>query len=333
MKNDLKNTKQNEPDWLWWKTFSALFGGTADLNTTDVSVTSRKSSLPSTPVRLEEETNGGGKSSDRIVIHRLNSDLEARVIVSPIKYNDYVTKENYQSTPTVIRSRRRTMVVPSKLNESIATDDVPPPIISKITSRRRTVAPKARVNQQQQPVDVLINESPSNDESAQMESPVLSNKRRRVNTKSPIEPAVSPIQKTSPKQKAAAKTDSARKRGANSKNVSLVEESTTPVSKLIASKSKVILQTTPVTQTSIRGRKGKTDGNDVEQMDTAEGADNLAVSNSSTLITGDECTSTAMFVECRLRASNGFKRQRLIYKIHELFYQEEVEELSNTSRQ
>lgn len=38
----------------------------------------------------------------------------------------------------------------------------------------------------------------------------------------------------------------------------------------------------------------------------------------------DECSSTAMFVESRLRTYDEVKRQRMIFKIHELFYQEDA---------
>lgn len=38
----------------------------------------------------------------------------------------------------------------------------------------------------------------------------------------------------------------------------------------------------------------------------------------------DECTSTSMFVESRLRTYDELKRQRMIFKIHELFYQEDA---------
>lgn len=46
-------------------------------------------------------------------------------------------------------------------------------------------------------------------------------------------------------------------------------------------------------------------------------------SNSSPAKCVDECTSTGMFVESRLRACNEFTRKTLIFKIHELFYNEE----------
>lgn len=45
---------------------------------------------------------------------------------------------------------------------------------------------------------------------------------------------------------------------------------------------------------------------------------------SATQLANDECTSTAMFVESRLRTYDELKRQRMIFKIHELFYQEDA---------
>lgn len=45
--------------------------------------------------------------------------------------------------------------------------------------------------------------------------------------------------------------------------------------------------------------------------------------NSSPAKCVDECTSTGMFVESRLRACNELTRKTLIFKIHELFYNEE----------
>lgn len=46
-------------------------------------------------------------------------------------------------------------------------------------------------------------------------------------------------------------------------------------------------------------------------------------SNNSPAKCVDECTSTGMFVESRLRACNEITRKTLIFKIHELFYHEE----------
>lgn len=334
MKNELTGNKikPTEPEWLWWPQLSAIFGGTLDQSMADVSATGRKLSLTSSPAR-SAVANGGKKSVPETVIDQVHKELVARVIVSPIKYNDYVTKET-QNAPSVIRSRRRTMAVTAKTREDpLSRLDDYIAEAPKMPSRRRTIAPKAIIAEHA--AEASINEPPPEEESAKVESPATGAKRRRPNTKSPAEKKVSPVKILSPKPQA--KTDSARKRRANATQESLVEESTPPVNNLNASKAKFTLQITPLSNTSFSGRKRKTDeANFVEPMDTVETIDaesSLNASLSSPRITGDECISTAMFVETRLRASNGFKRQRLIYKIHELFYQEEVDEQKNSSRQ
>lgn len=65
------------------------------------------------------------------------------------------------------------------------------------------------------------------------------------------------------------------------------------------------------------GGNGLSTSTNVEAMD-------LVLSDSLSQSITDECASTAMFVKSRLRAYDDAKRQRIIFKIHELFYQEDV---------
>lgn len=67
----------------------------------------------------------------------------------------------------------------------------------------------------------------------------------------------------------------------------------------------------------VRPKVNITVGNNSMQVDDDESSLSQSVH--------DECFSTAMFVESRLRTYDDAKRQRIIFKIHELFYQEDVE--------
>lgn len=323
-----KNNKTvTEPDWIWWRKMSSLFGGPSDIDSNET--------LPSSPKVDTTLTETLAKRNRRATVHHIRVETPEKV-ESPVKerrsrgtptQRTPITPKLDKSPP---KSKGRTIQTPKQNEEE--DEDVPEPIEVSVAvkSRRRTIT--HQVAQIEKPVETPTQaatpsrrrtlypkakpkESPKKVEETPPQIPFFENETQAAKSKAASESWDHIVTSTSSPGPLVMPVPPVKK----TKELSLsFSVKSPPASSLPA--SSLFLDTLTVGRT--KKRKTAVPDDEANQQDAVTPME--TDQNSSPQTGTDECSSTAMFVENRLRACSGIKRQRIIFKIHELFYQEEV---------
>lgn len=295
MKNELTSMKNAhaEPNWIWWRKMTNIFAGTTENTMIEDSYRPQSGFVVDAVHQQSDITDAPSPTKKRAV----QSKAAGRGIP---KMNEIAKVEPV--TSSVTKSNRRTTMAPPPAKESY----VPPTRIS----RRRTIHPVSQNTKVEASIESGIDETQTEFEYEINVTPITTKvQKNRAIAQFARQGTLQSAGGTTPEPKSASRT--LLKRVSSKASVaSSPEESVrwTPP-------KRVINHTVYIPE-------------EVTAMEMDESASDTNGSPSQSV--NDECKSTAMFVESRLRAYDGFKRQQIIFKIHELFYQEDVERMADS---
>lgn len=324
LKNELTKGKNNrtgflEPDWIWWDEMSNLLGGPVDHTINETLASSSKVDTST----FESPT----KRNKRATVHHINIETPERLEIPVRGRKSRVTSnQNSPITPKleIAPAKPKARNTQTPITEEDVTESVQIPVdnVNSIKSRRRTVAPAAVIDASTKtPSTTNVSRrrtihpkgqskaSPKSMEESLAEIPFFENEQQTAKSKAASESWDQLVTHTSSPALPATQTSPLKKTKELSLSFSVkIPPNPSPSRDSLASRQKK--------------RKLAANDDEVDQKNAATPMD--TDQNSSPQTGTDECSSTAMFVENRLRTLSGFKRQHIIFKIHELFYQEEA---------